>query len=54
VLVSQAGAADLRVVTALDVAVVLTALVLIAGGLIAAGRAAARRAAAPARVRRAA
>lgn len=54
VLVSQAGAADLRVVTALDVGVVLTALVLIAGGLIAAGRAAARRAAAPTRVRRAA
>jgi hypothetical protein len=43
VLVSQSGAADLRVITALDVAAVVTALLLVAVGLVAVGRVLARR-----------
>lgn len=43
VLVSQAGVADLRVVTALDVGVVLGFLLLVGAGLVYGGRVAARR-----------
>lgn len=42
-LVSRTGAADLRVITALDVAVVLAGLALVAGGLVALGRVFVRR-----------